>query len=71
MLEKEEYRLFFNKWKRYVRYAPILDDLGIPKPNFSQFLSGSNSNALSLEKLEQIRQRMNDVFAELPEPNKN
>ena len=58
MNTKEEYRAYFLKWKKYIRYAPILDALGIQRTNFSQFLSGSYLNSLSTEKLEKIKQYM-------------
>lgn len=62
MISKDEYRNYFLKWKRYVRYAPIMEDLGLQKANFSQFLSGSNINAMSVEKLEQIKMYMEALF---------
>ena len=65
MMQKEEYRQYFLKWKRYVRYAPIVEEVGLQKSNFSQFLSGSNLNAISAEKLEIIKQRMEHVFQDL------
>lgn len=65
MYTKEWYRTYFQKWKKYVRYAPVLEDAGVPRANFSQFLNGSNTNALSVEKLEMIRKRMTEVFSDI------
>lgn len=65
MMNKEEYRLYFEKWRKYIRFAPILSETGIPKANFSQFLSGSNTNALSAEKLEMIKSKMEEIFGEI------
>ena len=62
MTEKNEYREYFLQWKKYVRYAPILDELGLPRANFSQFLSGSNMNAISVEKLEMVKAKMEEIF---------
>ena len=70
MTTKEEYRTYFLKWKKYIRYAPILDDLGIPKANFSQFVSGSNNNALSPQKLELIKDEIKRVFGEINQEDK-
>ncbi|MBR3358586.1 MAG: hypothetical protein IKG46_12285 [Solobacterium sp.] len=62
MNTKDEYRSYFLKWKKYVRYAPILDELDIQRTNFSQFLRGSNVNALSVQKLEMVKNRMKELF---------
>ena len=62
MISKERYRYYFLKWKKYVRYAPILDEIGIPRSNFSQFLSGTNNNAISVEKLQSVKNRMEELF---------
>ena len=62
MMTKDEYRDYFLRWKKYVRYAPILDELNIPRSNFSQFINQTNQNALSLQKLEAIRSFMAEKF---------
>ena len=64
-MTKQEYREYFLKWKNYIRYTAILKDCGIHHSNFSQFLSGSNENALSVEKLEKIKCRMEEVCKEM------
>ena len=65
VMDKEEYRKFFLQWKQYVKYAPILEEANIQQANFSQFLSGSNVNALSVEKLETVRKRMIATFSQI------
>lgn len=71
MMSKDDYRVYFLYWKKYVRFAPILDELEIPRSNFSQFLRGSNSYALSPEKLEMIRNRMGQIFTDIQEEPAN
>ena len=61
--EKDKYRGYFIKMKKYVKYAPILEEINVPSSNFSQFLTQSNNYALSLKKLQMIKQRMDEIFS--------
>ena len=63
-MSKEKYREYFLHWKQYVRFSAILDEIRIPRSNFSQFLHG-NDRALSIEKLELIKQRTEELFSGL------
>ncbi len=61
---KDDYRQFFIRFKRYVRYAPIITEVGMQRTNFSQFIHGDNK-ALSIEKLEVIRLKMQEVLKDI------
>ena len=56
--EKQELKEFFIKCKPYIRFLPILKELNIQQSNFSQFISGSNNNAISVDKLTEIRKKV-------------
>lgn len=53
--EKSDLKEYFIKCKPYIRFLPILKKLNIQQSNFSQFISGSNNNAISTEKLGKIK----------------
>ena len=69
--EKEKYRDYFLKMKKYVKYAPILEEVNVPATNFSQFLTKSNSYALSIKKLKLIKDRIDEIFSEGIEEDKS
>jgi len=52
------------KFKKYIRYAPIIEEAGMQRTNFSQFLGGDD-RALSVEKLEIIRQKLQEVLKDI------
>lgn len=57
--EKLRYQAFFSKCKKIIKFAPFLEELNIPKSNFSQFLNSSNLSAVSLTKLVLLFNRIN------------
>lgn len=52
-MNKQDYREKFKSWQKIIKFAPILESVGIPKTNFSQFMNGKD-NSLSIEKLTSI-----------------
>lgn len=65
---KSDYRIYFANVIKYIKITSILDDLNISRSNFSKFLNYDNeiSNTLiSVEKLEQLKQRIKEIALEL------
>ena len=63
-MSKEKYRAYFLYWKQYIRFSMILDEISVPRSNFSQFIHG-NDNSLSLEKLRLIKQKTEELFSKI------
>lgn len=64
-MNKETYRIFFRKNQKYLKYSSILEELNIPRANFSKFMNNKYDYAISIEKLEAIKNRIKEIAKEL------
>lgn len=60
-MSKEQYREYFKKLQKYIKFTPIMEKLGIPRTNFSTFMNG-NDSVLSIERLEVIKKAVKTIM---------
>ena len=65
-MSKEQYRKYFIKCKKYLKFTSILNNVGVSDANFSHFLNNADS-IISLGKLHLIYMEVNKILKELGE----
>lgn len=59
-MTKDAYRVYFAQCREYVKLKPIVIELGYSYPNFMKFLNRSDDWAMSLDKLDTLKNAVCD-----------
>lgn len=56
-MTKQQYREYFKKLQKYIKFTPIMEQLDIPRTLFSSFVNG-NDKAMSEQRLLVIKKEL-------------
>ena len=66
MLTKSDFRSYFAKCKKYIKFNPILNEIGINQSAFSKFMKNDFFDyEISINKLTLLYTAVNDVLSSL------
>lgn len=61
-MTKQQYRDYFKRLQKYIKFTPLMEQLEIPRTLFSSFINGDDK-AMSIERLNYIKQQL-DILIE-------
>lgn len=60
-MTKQQYREYFKKLQKYIKFTPIMEKLDIPRTLFSSFMNGEDKT-MSTERLAIIKNEVETLM---------
>ena len=60
-MNKQQYRDYFRKLQKYIKFTPIMERLDIPRTLFSSFMNGEDKT-MSIERLSIIKNEVDKLM---------